>query len=236
LGRNKTSQYETTDFVTQGIKGDYYQVSCGAAHSVVLSEKGVYAWGLNDEGQCTGSKQEIELPFLISQKLFDDRIITYVSCGAHHTIAIGDGQGYAWGWNMYGQCAAPQNAVTIHSPRPIEKIKNAETAACGNSHSMIKTANQLLYVFGSNGFGELGNESTKEFSCEPIKLDIAKVAHISAGCYNSAVTTHDVIYIWGRLMGFGFASHQFTPRKIDVSNVLTVGCGFSHIALLISKK
>lgn len=66
------------------------QISCGARHSVALSEFGqVFSWGFNDYGQLgqsTSSQDVIYLPKII-RSLASKQIIQ-IACGNNHCLAL----------------------------------------------------------------------------------------------------------------------------------------------------
>ena len=80
------------------IRVHFVQITCGAGHSVALSDKGkVYSWGLNLLGQLgQGGIHPLWSPTLI-QSLKDVNIVK-VASGAGHSLAIDQSNTtYSWG-------------------------------------------------------------------------------------------------------------------------------------------
>jgi alpha-tubulin suppressor-like RCC1 family protein len=82
-------------------------ISCGARHSVALSEKGrVFSWGYNFYGQLgIGNKTNSYSPRLVKIRNNNKNIfIKKVSCGQCYTLLLAcDGDIYAFGYNNWGQ-------------------------------------------------------------------------------------------------------------------------------------
>nr|KAF6492918.1 retinitis pigmentosa GTPase regulator [Molossus molossus] len=87
-----------------GIPKKVIQVACGGGHTVVLTEKGVYTFGLGQFGQLglgTVVFESWEPKIIESVK---DHKITYISCGENHTALITDiGRMYTFGDGRYGK-------------------------------------------------------------------------------------------------------------------------------------
>ncbi|XP_036857438.1 X-linked retinitis pigmentosa GTPase regulator isoform X1 [Manis javanica] len=87
-----------------GIPEKVIQVACGGEHTVVLTEKAVYTFGLGQFGQLGlgTSVFETSEPQMIGT--FKDQRITYISCGGSHTAVIADmGIMYTFGDDHHGK-------------------------------------------------------------------------------------------------------------------------------------
>jgi len=85
------------DFVVQ-------QVSCGAHHTALLTDKGtLYTFGKNENGLLGHDDEENRLvPTLV--EALETINITQVSCGNEHSVALSDqGQIYTWGRGAFGE-------------------------------------------------------------------------------------------------------------------------------------
>lgn len=81
--------------------GSILQVSAGAYHTVVLTTKGLFAWGRNSYGQLgLGNTQNYTTPTILSSP---PGIILQVSAGAYHTVVLTTEGIFACGRNDYGQ-------------------------------------------------------------------------------------------------------------------------------------
>ncbi|XP_041280962.1 RCC1-like G exchanging factor-like protein isoform X4 [Onychostruthus taczanowskii] len=152
------------------------QVSCGRAHSLVLTDsEGVFTMGNNSYGQCGRKVVEDEVysgSHLIHQlKEFDSRVVQVV-CGQDHSLfRTKKGTVYACGWGADGQTGlghynitsvptklggdiAGVNIVQVNVPRHLPfKIGKVKEAACGGTGNIVLTEEGNVFVWG---YGILG--------------------------------------------------------------------------------
>ncbi|CDW78489.1 UNKNOWN [Stylonychia lemnae] len=106
-------------------------VACGGYHTLFLtSDKSVYSLGSNQYGQLglclSDDNQSYRDPMKI--KFFQDKIITAISCGSFHSIAVTiEGYAYSWGRNDQGQLGQGDHVSTKSEskqglPKLIESI------------------------------------------------------------------------------------------------------------------
>lgn len=80
-------------------------ISAGELHSTVVTADGdVYTWGDGFCGQLGhGNKTPQPAPVQVTQGGLDDEVVTHISAGARHTIAVTeDGEVFSWGLGHYG--------------------------------------------------------------------------------------------------------------------------------------
>jgi alpha-tubulin suppressor-like RCC1 family protein len=185
-------------------------ISCGAYHSLVLTNSGeVYAWGNNESGQIGNCCNEKQLkPIKVNG--FNNERVVMISCGSSHSLALTEcGHVYSWGRNKFGQLGI---GTTSDSNEPkfvtitdeyycdvfIEKI------SCGSAHNLLLSIDGYIYAFGRNASGELGNKKERN-ELKPIKIDnennfIDILSHRSSKFYSStALSIKGIYYIWGKL-------------------------------------
>jgi hypothetical protein len=129
---------------------------------VLTSNKVIYCWGLNCDGQLGNktleNKNQPEIHISLSKKNID-RII----CGSKHSFAISkDNDIYAWGSNSFGQLGIDDITKPRRRLEPElinrfrilnEKVVNI---CCGKNHSIALTENGDVYRWGSNIYGQSG--------------------------------------------------------------------------------
>jgi hypothetical protein len=122
---------------------------------------------------------------------------------------------------------------------PIPDIKFSQIE-CGKDFCLLLSKNGLLYSFGSNQFGQLGQGDTEPRTYPTIVqffLNMKKrVEQISCGFKHSACKCNNKIYTWGcnvnGQLGTGNKKDLYTPKINDIkyskvnSNFLQVSCGF----------
>ncbi|CAM1326226.1 Uncharacterised protein g9199 [Pycnogonum litorale] len=120
------------------------QLSCGAAHTALITTNGeVFTWGRNYDGQLgIGSRKEIRTPTMLIG--INDKRMVDISCGSDFTIAL-DSSGRLWGWgrNDLGQLG-------------IEQPEQAAAAAMSSKNTMnnkivtIKNTKRMIHLKRSN--------------------------------------------------------------------------------------
>jgi hypothetical protein len=195
------NQYLNNKFVTD--------ISCGAQHSLVLTNYGeVYAWGWNIEGQVgNGCNYNQLIP--IKVKGFNNERVVMISCGFWHSMALTEfGHVYSWGYNRNGQLGIG-NTVNSNKPKFVAVIDEnkcnvfIEKISCGSYNSLLLSSNGYIYAFGSNKFGESGNQKEEnELSPYRIKTE-TKFIDISSQWTESddislALSKNSIYYNWGK--------------------------------------
>lgn len=165
-------------------------------------------------------------------RILEDENIADVCLGVDSTFGYSaaltkDGQLYMWGCNVNGELGnGKQGSSSQSEPVRIledEKIKKVCLSG-GRGYSAAVTEGGQLYMWGYNGFGQLGNGTTAT-QTEPVKiLEGVKVKEVAVGntgdCYYSAAVTEDgQLYMWGRntygQLGKGDTDDRTVPVKID---------------------
>ena len=189
-------------------------LASGDAHSLALCSDGtVAAWGRNDEGQLgNNSKAQTNVPVVVSTAgtALAGRTVVALSAGVWHSLALcSDGTVVAWGKGEYGQLGL--NTVTQTSVPTAVSV--AGTALAGKSviaisasgfHSLALCADGTVVAWGSNDYGQLGNNS-RASSSVPVAVTTTSTAlqgksviAVSAGFEHSlALCTDGTLAAWG---------------------------------------
>jgi hypothetical protein len=182
-------------------------VCCGGRHSLALTSNGkVYAWGSNEFGQI-GNECDNEYQLtLIKIEKFEEKTVVAISCGVYHSLTLTEnGRVYSWGDNKFKQLGFG-NIIASNVPKLI-KIRDSNKSnviiiriSCGPYYSLLLSSDGDIYAFGSNNFGELGNNCFQNQNI-PTKIMIQnQFIDIAAhkDCYISVALSVDGIYhIWG---------------------------------------
>ncbi len=143
-------------------------VDAGATYSVALCTDGtVAAWGANASGQLgdnSTSYSSEPVPVTTTGVLFGKTVVA-VAAGYSHSVALcSDGTLAAWGANDSGQLG---NDSTTFSSVPVAVTKTGVLSsktviavAAGSNHSVALCSDGTVATWGSNNFGQLGNNST----------------------------------------------------------------------------
>uniref|UniRef100_A0ABI7VSA5 RCC1-like domain-containing protein n=1 Tax=Felis catus TaxID=9685 RepID=A0ABI7VSA5_FELCA len=124
-----------------GIPEKVVQVACGGGHTVVLTEKAVYTFGLGQFGQLgLGTFLfETSVPKVIEH--VKDQKISSISCGENHTALITDiGLMYTFGDGRYGKLGLGlENFTNQFLPTLCSHFLRfiAQLVSCGGCHMLV---------------------------------------------------------------------------------------------------
>ena len=139
------------------------------------------------------------------------KTIRMISSGYDHTIALTqDGDVFSWGNNELGQLG---DGTLINRSMPVQVLgeggvgylSGIASIAAGGYHSVaLASDGSVVYTWGYNNSGQLGNNTTTD-SLTPVKVhgvgnfgDLSNIASIAAGGWNTAaVSTTGFVYTWG---------------------------------------
>lgn len=203
LDRHKYRALEPQQFGLYNIK----YIASGDFHCFAIDhDNQVYAWGLNQYGQCalTNSKGELEDESLITKPTVIPQLselgITQIVGGEHHTLAL-DNNGQVWGWGRYDmkEVGIPKDKLPDSTfkdqhgnvravPVPTKLIIGADSVKCktigtGSHHSFAVTDDGMVFAWG---FGD-----TYGPGLGPLDDDVEKPTRI----VNTATKFHDILLI-----------------------------------------
>ena len=166
--------------------------------------------------------------------------ISNVSAGRAHTLAItNDGELWAWGRNIQGS-VGDGTAESRHTPVKIMEdvihvSASANSAPRGSdSHSLAITSDGVLWAWGSNRRGQLGNRTTTN-SYVPIKIMEGVIYAYAGAVYTMAIRYDNTLWAWGAnysgQLGDGTTTDSHIPIQIK-EDVVAVSTGMSHTIAL----
>ncbi|MCF7924822.1 MAG: hypothetical protein K9L64_06955, partial [Candidatus Izimaplasma sp.] len=220
--------------------------------SATTSEGRLFTWGENGYGQLGDGTQTPYTPHsnpieITNQlNLSTEETVIKVSLGyTHSSIITSKGKLFSWGYNDYGQLG--DGTVTPQSS-PIEigyNILNINQnnlpiyqeiiqVSLGNSFSSAITSEGMLFTWGENSYGQLGDgttiskstptEITSQFGLFPGET----ISQISLGdSFAIAITSEDRLFSWG-YNGFGQLGDNTTTSKstpTEITNQFNLSTG-----------
>jgi len=200
-------------------------VACGAHHCLFLTNSGqIYSFGLGKEGRLGhGDEVTHSEPKLIS--LLKDIKIVAVACGMLHSVALTeDGEVATWGANKYGQLGH-ENPDSHILPYPVASLRNIfiVSAHCGRAHTAVLTREGVVYTFGQNLCGQLGDPDTdaRPFDLHKPFFEGRAIRKMVTGHYHSlSLTVDGSVYGWGYNtngeLGVKELGHLQTPRALEL--------------------
>lgn len=223
--------------------GKVVGVAAGNSHSMFVTEDGsVYGVGDNSGGQIGPVDSRI---VQVPTKIRVDAPISSIACGKGHTLAVGKGQVYGWGWNMYGQLGiGASNGNNEQKPSKVNLPFTAVSVLAGASTGFALSDKGDLFGWGKNNAGQLGIKASKYPKIAPAAVVSASAApafaQIAAGGYaynyqghSAAVLKDGSLYTWGwnafGQLGLGDATVlQNVPNRnswLDKHKVVQVATG-----------
>jgi alpha-tubulin suppressor-like RCC1 family protein len=144
-------------------------VKCGFWHSLALTKNGeVFVWGL-----ISTDKFHEEICQVTPKKLdgFGGEKIVMISCGYKHSMALTESSRvFSWGKNIFGQLGT-RNVICTGKPKLVD-IEKAffKKISCGKCHSLLLSNDGVIYAFGDNRCGQIGEGSSEEMIETPFKV------------------------------------------------------------------
>lgn len=207
-------------------------ISSGDSHSCAIIDGQPYCWGSGANGKLgTGDSLNRLHPSGVNG-LPDTRSSTQVSAGYSHSCSITTGHAYCWGSNASGQVGNGANNPQLQAYRVTgNNLENMAVTdiATGRDHTCV-VANSQAYCWGSNTYGQLGNNSTTA-SSTPVAVRAnsgdalygKQVTKIVAGDRFTCAIADGQPYCWGERasgkIGNGGSTSGNTLLPVAVSNM-----------------
>lgn len=235
------------------------QVSCGRAHSLVLTDgEGVFSMGNNSYGQCGRKVVENEI-YSESHKVhrmqdFDGQVVQ-VACGQDHSLFLTDkGEVYSCGWGADGQTGLGHYNITSAPTKlggDLAGVNVVQVATYGDC-CLAVSADGSLFGWGNSEYLQLASvtDSTQVNvpRCLPFS-GVGQVKQAACGGTGCAVLNGEGhVFVWGYgILGKGpnlvetalpemipptlFGLTELNP-EVRVSRIR---CGLSHFAALTDR-
>eukprot|EP01113_Clastostelium_recurvatum_P000970 TRINITY_DN10416_c0_g1_i3.p1 TRINITY_DN10416_c0_g1~~TRINITY_DN10416_c0_g1_i3.p1 ORF type:complete len:713 (+),score=61.02 TRINITY_DN10416_c0_g1_i3:152-2290(+) len=149
---------------------DIAQISAGGYHYALVTSGGrLFTWGIGSDGSLGHGSRKIRLEPTLVETILEP--VKQVSCGFRYTLALGEsGCIYATGLDTEGclgrgKVLAQKEGKRATYIRSFEKVETPDDVrmsyvCAGFCHSMATSVSGELYLWGSNKFGQLGNDSS----------------------------------------------------------------------------
>eukprot|EP00079_Xenopus_tropicalis_P021015 XP_012812236.1 PREDICTED: Williams-Beuren syndrome chromosomal region 16 protein isoform X1 [Xenopus tropicalis] len=184
------------------------QVSCGRAHSLILTDKeGVFSLGNNSYGQCAREVIEGEI-YSESQLIhrvreLDSRVVQ-VACGQDHSLFRTEkGEVYSCGWGADGQTGLGHFNVCSNPTKlggDMAGVNIVQVATYGDCCLAVSEEGQL-YGWGNSEYLQLAcvTDSTQVNVCQCTTFQhVGKVKHVACGGTGCiAVNGDGSVFVWG---------------------------------------
>jgi alpha-tubulin suppressor-like RCC1 family protein len=226
LGNTSSNFYNSVPVQVAGLTGVVVAVAAGDSHSLALKNDGtVWTWGINTYGQLgnnstTNSNVPVQVVGLTG--------IIAIAGGNLHSLALkSDGTVWAWGYNSSGQLGngtwsqslVPVQVVEVISGSNVS-INNIVAISAGAYHSLALKNDGTVRAWGSNAYGQLGNNAATYSNTAVQPTGLSNVVSIAAGAKHSLVVQTD-----GTVLGSGYNGENElgnTPVSPNYSTVFKV--------------
>ena len=230
LGLGNTNSYSSPKQV--GSLTHWRQVSVsgdGTTHHVlaVKTDNTLWAWGYNGNGQLgTANTTNYSSP----KQIGASSIWAGVVAGYQFSLAVDtSGKLWSWGYNANGMLGL-NNATGYSSPKQVGAMTNwsGQQLYTGNQYTSgaIKT-DGTLWMWGYNGYGELGTNNTTQYSSPKQIGALTTWRQLGIGQWTSAqhtmgITADGKLWGWGYngngQLGVGNTTNYSSPKQVGTSS------------------
>jgi len=160
------------------VSTSWSKISTGVSHVLGIKSNGkLYAWGYNDQGQLGDSTTVTKSsPVQIGNSTWND-----AHAGPNYSIALSnDYIAFGWGYNDNGQLGDTITTGTYRSSPVQVNSTSWNSIATGTNHVIALKSDNTLWGWGTNSFGQLGQEWYSAFS-SPVQISSSTYSSIDAG-------------------------------------------------------
>ena len=232
LGNGTTAEYSATPtlLVAPFNTSTWKSVVCCMEYTLALNYNNIlYSWGRNNYGQLGNGTTAItnSTPTLLVAP-FNTSTWKSIIGGGYHTLALNYNDIlYSWGFNYYGQLGNGTTATYNSTPSLLVAPFNTSTwrfVASGYDCVFAINYSNILYVWGNNAYGRLGDSSTATYSPIPITISTTSTmtrimkSKSAFGVDNTTGTAH----IDGTLFAWGNNNFDFTNTSTWIPSPIQV--------------
>jgi E3 ubiquitin-protein ligase HERC4 len=127
---------------------------------IVTFDDKVFTIGNNEAG-VLGFGNNTQINVLTLNEMLTNKQIIDFKYGRNHVIARTIcGQVYGWGCNQFGVLGNGKNDCELYKPELIEYLSDKQIIdiSCGAYHSLALSQSGDVFAWGSNSFGQIGNQ------------------------------------------------------------------------------
>ena len=200
---------------------NWKSMASGTYSSAAIKTDGtLWLWGLNWYGRIgDNTRTQRNSPV---QTVSGGTNWKMVASGYYHTAAIKtDGTLWTWGYNNNGQLG---DNTRTHKSSPVQTVSggtNWKQVACGRGHTSGIKTDGTLWLWGSNGNCELGDNTTDKKS-SPVQTVAGGTNWklVAGGFYHTAaIKTDGTLWTWGENTYGGLGDDTGVAKSSPVQTV-----------------
>jgi RHS repeat-associated protein len=239
-GTNTTrfAPVQVKGYAGTGVLSGIVDVKGGNGFSLALQSNGtVWAWGAGTSGQL-GNQASNSSSTPVPVSGLPSSVIAIAAGGSHAMALSSAGKVYTWGSDVSGQLGDGGTNVNRNSAAEVWGLSGITSIAAGLSHSLAIGSSGLVYGWGDNTYGQVGDGATTETTPTEIPgvgaAFFTDAADVAAGSSDSiALKTDGTVWAWGRnhvgQLGNGNQTNQNVPVQVKNSAGTDFLTGISKI-------
>ena len=163
-----------------------------------------------------------------------------ISVGPSHVLAIKSNNTlWSWGVNTFGQLG---DGTTTTRSSPVQVGTNPTydwyDVAAGINYSVALRGDRLLFVWGINTAGQIGDFTTVNKS-SPVQVGTSSWTTISAGgTHVAAIRSDKTLWVWGLNTSGQLGTNNYlsfsSPVQVGTSSYISVSAGQTHTTAITS--
>ena len=200
LGDNTSGTDRCTPVTTFAGGTNWKQVACVDNHTAAVKTDGtLWTWGFNYFGELGVNNTTNRCTPVTT--FAGGTNWKQVTCGSSHTAAVKtDGTLWTWGYNYYGQLGVNNTTNRLTPVTTFAGGANWKQVSGGQSHTAAIKTDGTLWTWGSNIYGELGNNTSGNNRLTPVTTfaggtNWKQVAGVNL--HTAAVKTDGTLWTWG---------------------------------------
>lgn len=212
-------------------------VTAGEAHTCVVRNENAWCTGANAVGQLGNGT-------FVRTTAFAESLMTRVRsvvAGGNTTCAIRvDETLWCWG-SIDTSLDASARVVRTNTPTPTQiSLNQVRSIAVGPYHSCALQSDGLLWCWGKNRYGQLGNNSTFD-SAIPIPVSEHRFTAVAVGTdHTCAIDTQQVVWCWGvnaqHRLGLPGTSSRLVPTRVPRVRATFIDAGDAFTCIMNGSK